>query len=209
MNLQAERALALGGLVQACYLVSGIARKGLVGEDSMAGSLESIFITNPDEPLDVFRSGNGVRTGLRLIMEVLGDLQPGDHGDTVRYALAALKLERRLNQQPELMRAIGAGISSIQEYRVLHDAPVTGEDVVEKLSALYEQTAGTVEPRIRVLGQQKHLQNRANTCRIRALLLAAIRAAVLWRQLGGGLLQLVLGRGRLLKGTEEAAEFFI
>ncbi|MBT7370564.1 MAG: high frequency lysogenization protein HflD [Gammaproteobacteria bacterium] len=207
LDVHAERALALAGLIQASYLISAIARTGMVGEDSMAGTLESIFVTNPDQTLDVYQNGNGVRTGLRLIAEIIGDLQLGEHGDTVRYCMAILNLEKKLREKPELLRAIGAGVSSIQEHRVLREVSVTSEDVVEKLSGLYEQTTGTIEPRIRVVGQQKHLQNRTNTCRIRALLLAGVRSAVLWRQLGGSLIQLILGRGRLLRSAENAAAF--
>ena len=207
MNRDCERALALAGLIQSCYLVSGIARSGLVGEDSMSGSLDSIFVTNPDETLDVYRNGNGVRTGLRLIYEIIGDLQFSEYRETIRYIGAVLGLEQKLRQKPELMRALGAGISSIQEHRSLQELNVTNEEVIDRLSALYEQTAGTIEPRIRVLGQQKHLQNRSNTGRIRALLLAGLRSAVLWRQLGGGMMQILFGRRRLLNSTGKAAEF--
>ncbi|MBT4161345.1 MAG: DUF489 family protein, partial [Gammaproteobacteria bacterium] len=146
LDVHAERALALAGLIQASYLISAIARTGMVGEDSMAGTLESIFVTNPDQTLDVYQNGNGVRTGLRLIAEIIGDLQLGEHGDTVRYCMAILNLEKKLREKPELLRAIGAGVSSIQEHRVLREVSVTSEDVVEKLSGLYEQTTGTIEP---------------------------------------------------------------
>lgn len=206
MRRQEERTLALAGIAQSCYLVTGIARTGLVGEDTMTGSLESIFVTNPEETLDVYKTGNGVRTGLRVIMELLGDFRLSEHGDTLRYSLAVLGLEKQLRQAPEIMRGIGAGISRIEEHRRMQELPVTSEDIVVRLSDLYEETAGTVEPRIRVVGQQKHLQNRINTCRIRALLLAALRSAVLWRQLDGRLTQLILGRGSLLRSADNVAE---
>lgn len=204
-----ERALALAGLAQACYLVAGIARTGMVAEDSLAGTLESLFVVNPEETMDVYRHGNGVRTGLRLVMEVLGDLRINDHGDTLRYVMAVLNLAKRLNHHPDLMRTIGAGISAIQEHRNLHELPVTSEEIIDRLSGLYEETAGTLEPRIRVLGMQKHLQNRTNTCRIRALLLAGVRAAVLWRQVGGHGRQWLLSRGKLVRGAESLAEILI
>jgi high frequency lysogenization protein len=201
-----ERAVALAAVVQACYLVNGVARTGMVGEDSMAGCLESIFVTNPVETMDVYKSGNGVRTGLRLVTEILGDFRISEHGDTLRYTLAILALEKRLQKAPDVMRAIGAGISRVHEHFCLHEAPVTGDDIVSRLSDLYEETAGSLEPRVRVVGQQKHLKNSANTSRIRALLLAALRSAVLWRQLDGRLTQLILGRRRFLYAVNNVAE---
>ena len=207
MNSNTEKAMALAGLLQSCYLVSGVARNGLVGEDSMSGSLESIFVTNPDQTADVYRNGNGIRTGLRLLMEILGDGNYSDYIETVRYASAILTLEKQLRGKPEILRAVGAGLSSIQEHQFLHELSVTNEEVVDRLSGLYERTLGTVEPRIRVMGQQKHLQNQTNPRRIRALLLAGLRSAVLWRQLGGSLIGLFLGRRRFLNGAASAAEF--
>lgn len=205
LSREAERVLALAGLLQACYLVTGIARTGLVGEDSLGGSLDSIFVTNPEDTLDVYRSGNGVHTGLRLVQEIIGDMQFGNHGETIHYGMAVLALERRLSNSPDVLRAIGAGIESIREHRDLSELTVTNEDVVDRLSRLYQQTAGSSEPRIRILGVQKHLQNETNTSRIRSLLLAGLRSAVLWRQLDGSKLQWVLGRGRLLHALDEAS----
>ena len=206
MNRNDERALALAGLLQSCHLVTGVARTGLIGQDSLAGSLESVFVTNPDTTLDVYGSGNGVRTGLRLIMEIVGDLKVSEHGDTVRYAMAVLALEKRLRANPDVLRAIGAGISSVQEHRIARGLTAADEDCVNRLSELYEKTAGLSEPRIRILGQQKHLTNPANQAKIRALLMAALRSAVLWRQLDGRLTQCVLGRGKLLRSTDHAEQ---
>lgn len=206
LNRSDERALALAGLLQACYLVAGVARTGLVGQDSLAGCLESVFVTNPETTLDVYGSGNGVRTGLRLVMEIFGDMKISEHGDTIRYGMSVLALEKRLRSQPEVLRAIGAGISAVQEHRIARGLGVADEDCITRLSEVYEQTAGRSEPRIRVLGQQKHLANPANQARIRALLLAALRSAVLWRQLDGRRTQFVLGRGRLLRSADHAEQ---
>ena len=206
MTKSDERALALAGCLQACYLVVGVARSGLVGQDSLQGTLESIFVTNPEKTIDVYAGGNGVRTGLRLCMEIFADFDFSTHGETLRSALAVINLEKKVARTPELLRSVGAGISAIEQHRNLNALGATEDDVVERLSTLYEETLGKVEPRIRVLGQQKHLQNRANTARIRALLLAALRSAVLWRQLDGHLTQFIFGRGKLLRSVNKAAE---
>ena len=47
-----------------------------------------------------------------------------------------------------------------------------------------------------VSGNPSHLKRHAVAARIRALLLAGIRAAVLWRQSGGGRLHMLLLRKR-------------
>ncbi|MFT7220514.1 MAG: high frequency lysogenization protein [Candidatus Azotimanducaceae bacterium] len=203
-----ERALALAGIIQSANLVTAIARTGMVAQDNLNGSLESLFVTNPDSALDVYKDGSGVRTGLRLLTDIVGAYQFSEYGDTVRYSLAAIKLERALRQQAVLLGRIGAGIESIQEYKNLHSLPASDDEIIKRISKLYEETAGTIEPRIRVQGQQKHLKNSINTFRIRALLMSSIRSAVLWRQLDGRLTQFVLGRARLLRSADKVASLF-
>ncbi len=201
-----ERAMALAGVLQACHSVTGLARSGLIGQDSLAGSLQSILVLNPESTFDVYPEGNGIRTGLRLIMEILGDLQLSEHADTLRYATAVINLEKKVRSDSVVMGKLGDGIAGINEHLESHSLAVAEPDMVDRLSRLYEQTAGTIHPRIRVLGQQKYLNNSSNTSRIRALLLAALRSAVLWRQLGGSQSQFILGRGKLLRSAERCAE---
>ena len=67
----------------------------------------------------------------------------------------------------------------------------------ERLGALYSETLGTVRPRIMVQGSALHLNQPRTVARIRTLLLAAVRAAVLWRQVGGTRWSLLLARGRI------------
>lgn len=201
-----ERAVALAGLMQACHLVTGIARTGMVSQDSLAGSLAAIFVTSPDSAFDVYADGSGARTGLRLCAEVLGDLKVSEYADDLRYLAAVLRLEKRLRRSPELLAAVGRGIDEAQVLMSTTQREPADASIVARLASVYEQTAGTLEPRIRVQGQQKHLQEETNTRRIRALLLSALRSAVLWRQLGGHLRQCILSRGSLIHAINTAEE---
>ena len=98
----------------------------------------------------------------RLVSEILGELKISEHGETIHYLMAALSLEQRLSRTPNLMNSLGAGISAIQEHRNLNELAATDEDIISRLSRLYEETAGTLQPRIRIQGQQKHLANTMN-----------------------------------------------
>jgi len=194
-----KRVIALAGLLQSVHLVSSIARTGLVSQDPMEHSLRSIFVLNPDSISEVFSGTEGVRTGLKLLAEVLGRFDFGAHGDLLRYSLAVIKLERTLATMPGLSREIGARIASIDERRMLRQDGSRGLDeaTISALAELYEQTLSRIEPRIRVSGKPNYLQNAHNVDRIRALLLSAVRSAVLWHQVGGRRWQLLLARGQL------------
>jgi high frequency lysogenization protein len=65
-----------------------------------------------------------------------------------------------------------------------------------KLGQLYKDTVSQLSPRIIINGEQQHLSNENNASRIRALLLAGLRSAILWRQCGGSRLSLLFNRKR-------------
>ena len=58
-------------------------------------------------------------------------------------------------------------------------------------------TVSTLQPRVMVNGDPARLADGAIANQIRALLLAGMRSAVLWRQCGGTRLGLLFGRRKL------------
>ena len=92
---------------------------------------------------------------------------------------------------------IGKRLPQIQS-QVEHFGPAH-ENVVAACGALYQDTLSTLRQRIQVHGDMRNLQQPSNASKIRALLLAGIRSARLWRQLGGHRWQLVISRRKLLK----------
>ena len=200
MSQVESRALALAGMVQACHLVSTVARSGLVSQNSLEASLLSIFVTNPGDVRDVYAGTGGVALGLKVTNDLMSRFQFAHHGDILRYALGLVQLERKLSRQPERLREIGARINSIDAQRIRSSG--IDDDVIRRLAEVYEETAGRIEPRIQVLGRQNHLQNTANVNKIRALLLAGLRSAVLWHQLGGRRWHLLLARRPLADAVQ-------
>ena len=75
----------------------------------------------------------------------------------------------------------------------------THENVLANLAGLYSDTISTLSPRIMVQGEQVYLNDTLNVNKIRALLLSAIRSAVLWRQKGGTRLQIMFSRKKYLQ----------
>jgi len=77
--------------------------------------------------------------------------------------------------------------------------------VVANLAGLYQETLSTFKFRIQVGGDPRLLQNTENAAKIRALLLAGIRAAMLWRQVGGRRWHLLFFRSRLRPSLKKLA----
>ncbi|MFM7784178.1 MAG: DUF489 family protein, partial [Gammaproteobacteria bacterium] len=77
------------------------------------------------------------------------------------------------------------------------------DEMAASLAGIYQEQVSTLRYRIQVSGSAAQLQDPRVAERIRAMLLAGLRAAVLWRGLGGSRLDLLLGRGRLLTACED------
>lgn len=198
-----KRVLPLAGMVQAAHLVASIANTGMVSQDTMVHSLKSIFVTNPESISDVYAGTVGIKTGLRVVSEMLVRFNVRDHGDMVRYVFGAMALARKLSRQPAKLHALGARITHIDEQRMLGDGDAGGinDEVIAALAGVYEELLSDIEPRIRVTGRRNHLAG-DNIHRIRALLLAAVRSAVLFHQVGGRRWQLLFMRSRFYQALE-------
>ncbi|MCS7807615.1 DUF489 family protein, partial [Pseudomonas aeruginosa] len=116
--------------------------------------------------------------------------------EPLRYALAMLTLERQLDKRGDMLDLIGQRLDQVEQ-QVQHFGLVH-ENVIASFASIYQDTLSTFRQRIQVHGDMRHLQVSSNAARIRALLLAGIRSARLWRQLGGSRWQMVFSRRRLL-----------
>lgn len=191
--------MALSGIVQACDLVNQVARRGVADSAAVETSIGSLFEFDPDSVGDVYGGPGRLLTGLRQLRDFLHGRVSRDSRVT-RYVVSALHVERKLGSRGDLMSVIQERLNHIAEHA--RNATVMEDHVLGDLADLYTETISTLTPRILVNGEPQHLSNPNNVNRIRSLLLAAIRSAVLWRQCGGSRLQIVLGRRRLLQETE-------
>lgn len=195
-NLQ-EQLIALGGVFQAAVLVDRIARTGQATEANIGCMLNSLLVRDPKDTLEVFGGDDlNLRDGYRALVGALERDPSSLQREPLRYALSMLGLERQLAKRDDLLETIGNRLPQIQSqadhFGLVH------ENVIASSGALYQDTLSTLRQRIQVHGDMRFLQQSSNASKIRALLLAGIRAARLWRQLGGHRWQLVFSRRKLL-----------
>ncbi len=187
-----DRTIALAGLFQAVGLVRDLAHNGELNNQAFATCVDSLFMIDAADSSAIYDSVDRLRPGLETLRRQLGH---SHDPEITRYALLLLVLERKLAHKPQLLQALRAGIEQARSKRdyftPLHD------NIIAHLAELYANTVSTLKPRVMVNGHYTHLSRPENANRIRTLLLAGVRAAVLWRQSGGNRLTLLLGRKRL------------
>ena len=191
-----EQTIALAGIFQAASLVDQIANKGLANSAIIESSIESLFHFDADSTESVFGSLAGVSSGLRVANEQLGALNTERNLNVAKYVISMIALEKKLSANPEMLEQVSRGLNEIQKsmdfFSLMH------ENVFAKIGDLYKNTISTLQPKIVVQGERAHLSNESNANKVRALLFAGIRAAVLWRQCGGSRWQILLGRKKYL-----------
>ncbi len=198
LNHYEAQTLALAGLVQGVHLALSVARTGEVEPQAYEASLGSVLRLSAESPEAVYGGLSGVRNGLRLL---IGQLR-GEQRDAelIRIAATVLSLERKYMRSPALQNDLH---QRLDEAAQDHDPSNASEpDAVQSLADAYLATISTLTPRVRVPGNPLILKESANVVRIRACLLAALRSAALWRQLGGRGWRLLLQRGRLVETAQ-------
>ena len=197
MSPTQEQLIALGAGFEAASLVAKIAKSGQVSEAPLGCMLGSLLVRDPKNTLDVYGGDDlNLRDGYRALVSALERDPSTLQRDSLRYALALLGLERKLAKRDDMLQIMGSRLDQIQQqvqhFGLVHD------NVIAACGGLYQDTLSTFSQRIQVQGDMRHLQQPSNAAKIRALLLTGIRAARLWRQLGGHRWQLVFSRGKLL-----------
>jgi high frequency lysogenization protein len=192
-----DRTLAFAGILQALQLVQQTAYGKPCDLTSMQASLGSILVIDTASVEAVYGGIDKLRPGLLLLKTQLIGEQRRPDAELSRYLVTLLHLERKLSKRSDLLDRLRSGIERAQaqaeHFDVVHD------NLVASLADLYTNTVSSLQPRIMVNGQPERLSDTGVANRVRALLLAAIRSAVLWRQCGGTRIGLIFGRKKMVE----------
>lgn len=191
-SMNEERVLSLAGLYQGCALAQKLANEGRCDEAALEASVASVFRIDAPSVVGVFGNIGNVRIGLRTLITQLDESEP-DMAVT-RMVVTVMRLERSLSRRSDLLGNLQQGIVAAQR-QVEHFGQESSQ-VTQRLAELYASTLSTLKPRVMVSGNPQLLQQAAVVEKVRACLLAAVRSAVLWRQVGGRQWQLLMYRSR-------------
>lgn len=193
-----DRALALAGLLQAVQLVQQMAQTGQAEAKPLAACIDSLFRFDAESPEAVFDGASKLEPGLQRLVNQLEGGASRDAALT-RMAMTVLHLERRFMRQRGAVEAVHAGLEEIGRQHA-HWGP-THPTVLSRLGELYAKELSPIGPRVLVQGNPVYLGQPDLVGEVRATLLAAIRAAVLWRQLGGTYWDFLFGRRALVQSA--------
>lgn len=183
MNKLENQTLALAGMFQAATLVDELALQGTCSSAEFDCSVDSLFTIEAESPREALGDIPCLAHGFAALAGYLSGENAGPGRNIAYYLLSILKLARQVLRDEALAEKMLKGLRGIETNRV--DFEMSRSSVIAKIDGLYQECISDLSPRILVRGEQNYLRNNDNAAKIRALLLAGIRAAVLWQQLGG------------------------
>ncbi len=194
-----DRVLALAGIAQALQQVRRIAETGHSEASVVRTAMDSVFRIDAESPAAVYGGKASLAPGLKVLQGYFNNQNRDDA--LPRLALAVLQLERRFVKEGATVDKVHAGI-----LRAASQAAELGDsahpDVLTALGGLYADTISQLRPRVMVQGNPHYLGQAGVVAEIRALLLAAVRSAVLWRQLGGNYWDFLFSKRGMVEAIE-------
>jgi high frequency lysogenization protein len=203
MKTDRDRVLALAAIFQSAMLVDQIAKTGMADADAIETSIYSIFQTDADNVETVFHDVSHLKTGLDCLLTQMLE-QDADRIDVTRYVLQMMHLAAKLVKKNDKVSAIIEGIDLAKSRA--ESFSITHTNILAQLADLYVDNISNLSGKIMVNGEPLHLNNPENVHKIRALLLAGVRAAWLWHQSGGKRRHMVFSRKKIHDAAKRILE---
>lgn len=198
-----DKAIALVGIYQVAQQVFDLATTGKTDSIAFETSINSLFCENPNDTLDVFGGDvMNIQKGVNTLLSQMSSTQAEQirNIEITKYVLNLMILEKKLSDDSDALgkvfKVIESARSSREHFGEFH------ENVIATLARAYTENISPLTPRIMVNGAHGHLQNPHIANKIRSLLLAGIRASMLWRQVGGSRWGLLWSRKRYLRSAQ-------
>jgi len=158
--------------------------------------MNSLFQLEADSTAEIYGGREHVKLGVETMLAVL---QGEDrYVDSLRYVVGLLQIERKFRRANKMQAEIGHRLQDIGSHGEELEQHDRQDLQASEISALYSATISRLSPRIVVNGNPQYLKNERTVSWVRTLLLAGLRSATLWNQLGGGRFELMFGRKTII-----------
>jgi high frequency lysogenization protein len=201
-----DQTLALASMFQSASLINQLAHGESINQAAFDCSLDSLFTLEASSTQEIFGHGEGLIQGLRTLIAYQSGQERNPERMIAYYVLSMIRLANRLLKDNAMVSAVHEGLIDIE--RQMKNFDLSVQTRLHRVDGLYQRTISEIKPRIIVQGDQVHLTRDDSTTRIRTLLFAGIRAAVLWKQLGGSRFRLIFGRKKTVAEAQRILRQF-
>lgn len=200
-----EIAVAYVATCQAATLVQQFAHQGAAkNREDMATLMKSLLIIQPESTLSIYGDNLAhLKMGIETALAQLGSGQGKLDTEIGRYWIGLLSLSQKLNKSSEAKATLVQRLQQIERQLPLYENDIMADQMIANLAAIYSDVISPLGTKIHVLGMQDYLVRPDIQQKIRATLLAGIRAGILWQQVGGTRWQFLFSRKKLLNQVKD------
>lgn len=200
MQRHQSAVMAFAAICQAAQIVKDIARYDRVDEKQLDTIIRSLTYIDASTPIEIYGGLENLKMGYQVLVKMLGNAEEKDM-EVTRYILGSISLERQLAKRPATMKQLATRIDDLN--RQLSHFELLDNNTMANIATIYTDVLSPLGRRIQITGDPQYLKIESNQNKVRAVLLGAVRAAVLWRQLGGKRRQLIFNRNVLVEVAEQ------
>lgn len=201
MNEWQRRILPLAAISQTSFCVWQLANQGSLSDKNLAIPLmRSVLKLDSQSLEDVYGTTETLLPGLQAFINHTTSSQAAN-SEQAYYIIHLIRLEGLLQKNKSAMKELGRSLLQIQKQQeVFH---FDTNKIEANLASVYRDVISPLSKPIQVRGNPRYLSNEYVQHKVRALLLAGIRSAVLWRQMGGKKRHFILNRKRMVTAAQE------
>jgi len=209
-----DQTIALAALYQAIKTIDELARTGSCSENDIKVCVESLFIFDAPTTAAIYGTIVDLKSGLTgLVKQLSGETyiknssEPNEKEHQkinitlAQYAIGVMHLQKKLSRQPAALETVTNRLGIAKRQSEIFSSTLH-ENVLANIADIYSESVSNLAAKIMIQGEQNHLSNPLIVNKIRSLLLAAVRAAILWNQLGGRRWHIIFRRNKILNMTE-------
>lgn len=193
-----RQVLSLAGIAQAVACLDNLSQNGHCDSSSYIRNVQALLALNPKDDVEVFGSPAELSVGLKMLKEFC---EGENQSRKMRYLMQILYLQKKLMKHKSTMSAVATGIE--KSNKQLDFYSMDSDALALSLGDLYQNTISTLGFRIQIMGSPDYLSQDRIAARVRTLLFSGIRFSLLWRQLGGRSLHLLVSKRRILTQTTQ------
>lgn len=206
-----QRVYALAAMCQAAACIQQLAHRGeVIPVEASSPLINAILAIDAASIEDIYAIPTGINTasleqeqsllhiGLNVFKDQFLERKSIDK-EQVELVINMARLERLLNGNDDALKNLGAGVTQVARQK--NEFNVDTHRIMENLAGLYSDFISPLSRPIHVKGKPEMLKQTPIQNQIRTLLLAGIRSAVLWRQVGGKKRHFIFNRSTMLNAA--------
>jgi len=194
--------MALTALFQIAHMLKEIAWNGTPrNKKSLSIMTQSVLTSSIDDVFNSYQELDDLQVGLDALASSFKISKKVEDKDIARYALSFIHLERKLAKDQDRLDRIASGLERVRKLIKIH--PCTHEAIMANLASIYTDNISTLKFQLHISGRSVYINDASSSNVLRTLILAGVRAAVLWHQLGGRRWHLMINKDSIRQDLKQ------